>query len=171
MLRKQLDNQLVELEGRNWLANALLRSGIEVARPERDRGIDLIAYVDKDARIGTFVACPIQMKAATDASFSLDQKYAKFPGLVLAYVWHLGNPPNTTCYALTYNEALDIAHKMGWTTTESWTTGGNTGRRRFSTTRPSKPLCNLLAEYEMNKSKWWQKVIASLRTVNPGARI
>lgn len=43
-----VDTQLVELAGRNWLASELLRAGLEVARPERDRGIDLIAYVDLD---------------------------------------------------------------------------------------------------------------------------
>lgn len=37
----RVDTQLVELAGRNWLASELLRAGLEVARPERDRGIDL----------------------------------------------------------------------------------------------------------------------------------
>lgn len=58
---------------------AVLRAGIEVARPERDRGVDLIAYVDRDARLGRFVARPIQMKAATKRVFSLDPKCANFP--------------------------------------------------------------------------------------------
>src|SRR5205085_571466 len=61
------DGQIVELRGRNWLVGELLRAGLEVARPERDRGIDLIAYADLDAT-GRFVARPIQMKAATGRS-------------------------------------------------------------------------------------------------------
>src|ERR1700681_4201880 len=129
MPKRKLDTQLVELAGRSWLASELLRSGIEVARPERDRGVDLIAYVDRDARVGNFVACPIQMKAATNAVFSLDPKYAGFPGLVLAYVWNVGNPSYTKCYALTYAEALTVGRKMGWTRTASWLKGGNTGKR------------------------------------------
>ena len=36
------NRQVVELLGRNLLATALIRDGLEVARPERDRGIDLI---------------------------------------------------------------------------------------------------------------------------------
>lgn len=80
MPKTKLDTQLVELAGRNWLASELLGSGIEVARPERDRGIDLIAYVDRDARVGNFVACPIQMKAATNAVFSLDPKVRQVSG-------------------------------------------------------------------------------------------
>lgn len=105
-MKHKPDPQLVELQGRNWLASELMRAGIEVARPERDRGVDLIAYVDLDARIGKFVACPIQMKAATRSVFSLYPKYAKFPGLLLAYVWNLGSPPNTQCFALTYPVTL-----------------------------------------------------------------
>jgi hypothetical protein len=140
------DTQLVELSGRSWLASQLMRAGIEIARPERDRGIDLIAYVDRDARIGNFIACPIQMKAATGAVFSLDPKYAKFPGLVLAYVWNLGDAANTKCFALTFREALNIAHRMGWTKTDSWRTGGRNKKRGYSTTKPSKRLRNLLSQ-------------------------
>src|SRR5579859_5329861 len=156
--KKKPDTQLVELAGRNWLASELMRAGIEVARPERDRGIDLIAYVDLDERVGDFTACPIQMKAATDQVFSLDPKYAKFPGLILAYVWHLADSSKTTCYALTYDEALSVAQRMEWTETDSWLRGGSKGKRGYSTTRPSKRLQALLAPYEMDLNKWWQKV-------------
>ncbi len=44
--RKSIDPQVVELLGRNKLISDLLRAGLEVALPMRDRGIDLIAYVD-----------------------------------------------------------------------------------------------------------------------------
>lgn len=156
--KRKPDTQLVELAGRNWLASELMRAGIEVARPERDRGIDLIAYVDLDDRVGDFTACPIQMKAATDQVFSLDPKYAKFPGLILAYVWHLADSSKTKCYALTYDEALRVAQRMEWTETDSWLRGGSKGKPGYSTTRPSKRLQALLAPYEMDSSKWWQKV-------------
>jgi hypothetical protein len=161
MARKKPDTQLVELAGRSWLASELMRSGIEIARPERDRGIDLIAYVDRDTRVGSFVACPIQMKAATGAVFSLNPKYARFPGLLLAYVWNLGDPSKIKCFSLTYREALDVARKMRWTRTASWLKGGKTGKRGYSTTKPSKRLRALLAEFEMDPEKWWQKVSAS----------
>jgi len=52
-----MDPQLVELAGRNWLTSQLLQAGLEVARPERDRGIDLIAYRDMDER-NRFLAYP-----------------------------------------------------------------------------------------------------------------
>jgi hypothetical protein len=152
------DTQLIELAGRNWLASELLRAGVEIARPERDRGIDLIAYVDLDVRVQSFVACPIQMKAATGAVFSLDPKYARFPGLILAYVWYLGDSSRTTSFALTYAEALRIAEEMGWTKTESWLQGGRNKHRGYSTTAPSKRLKELLNPYQMDGDKWWSKI-------------
>jgi hypothetical protein len=68
----------------------------------RPRKVDLIAYIDLDDRIGQFIACPIQMKAATDQVFSFDPKYARFPGLLLAYVWNLADSSKTKCFVLTY---------------------------------------------------------------------
>jgi hypothetical protein len=148
-----MDSQLVELAGRNWLTSELLQAGLEVARPERDRGIDLIAYRDLDER-QRFLAYPIQMKAATGEIFSLDPKYERFPRLILAYVWNLGNSTQTKCFALTFEAALGIADKMGWTKTDSWITGGRNKKRGYSTTAPSKRLRIMLAPFEMNHEKW-----------------
>jgi hypothetical protein len=41
---KRKDTQIVELAGRNRLASELQKANIEVARPERDHGVDLLAY-------------------------------------------------------------------------------------------------------------------------------
>lgn len=155
---KRIDTQLIELAGRNWLVNELLRAGIEVARPERDPGVDHIAYVDRDQRARNFVACPIRMKAATKATFSLYPKYAVFPNLILAYVWNVGSPAETVCYALNYTEALRIAEQMGWTNTASWIQGGRNSKPGYSTSKPSQGLRRLLAGYEMNGDKWWRKI-------------
>lgn len=156
----RVDTQLVELAGRNWLASELLRAGLEVAKPERDRGIDLIAYLDLDELSGNFHACPIQMKAATGAVFSLNPKYAKFPRLILAYVWNLGESSKTKCFALTYAEALAVANEMGYTKTDSWQTGGRNKIPGYSTTAPSARLRELLTPFEMNPDKWRNKIRA-----------
>jgi len=140
---------LVELVGRNWLTSQLLRAGLEVALPERDRGIDLIAYRDLDEK-QQFLAYPIQMKAATDEVFSIDRKYEKFPRLILAYVWNIGDSTRTKCFALTYEETIHIADKMEYTKTPSWQTG-----RRYSTTAPSKELKELLGPFEMSSPEKW----------------
>ena len=81
--------------------------------PLRDRGIDLVVYAD--LRVSDFRATPIQMKAASTSCFAVDQKYSKFPNLLLAYVWHLEDPDRAVTYALSYPEALSVAQEMGYT--------------------------------------------------------
>jgi len=152
-LKTKLDSKLVELAGRNWLTSELLRAGLEVARPERDRGIDLIAYRDIGEK-KQFVAYPIQMKAASASTFSIDPKYAKFARLIMAYVWDLNDSAVTKCFALTYAEALQVATEMGYTRTPSWLTGGRTQKRGYTTTAPSRKLCALLSPFQMDSEKW-----------------
>lgn len=41
-----LDTQSIEIIGHNRLVDELLLAGLEVALPLRDRGVDLITYVD-----------------------------------------------------------------------------------------------------------------------------
>jgi hypothetical protein len=111
-----LDSQVIELLGHNRLTDEILRSGLEVAHPTRDRGIDLIAYADLETNVAAFVARPIQMKAASTQSFAIDRKYAKFPNLLIAFVWNLVGPPDQiVTFALSYQEALSVADKMGYT--------------------------------------------------------
>lgn len=114
-----MDTQIIELSGRHFLTGELLRSGIEVALPIRDRGIDLIAYIDIDKRVDTFISCPIQMKAASATSFSIDRKYEKVRNLLIVYVWHLADLSETRIYALTFSEAHAIAESLGYTKSPS----------------------------------------------------
>lgn len=163
----KMDGQLVELAGRNWLVSQLLQAGLEVARPERDRGIDLIAYADLDHEVADFVACPIQMKASTTQSFSVYKKYAMFRRLILAYVWNLGDPTLTQCYALTYPEAVGIATAMGWTKTDSWLTGAKNGTPGYATTKVSAHLSTLLGPFNMTPEKWRAKVLGIVAVAPP----
>jgi hypothetical protein len=152
MTDKAIDTQVIELIGRNRLGSELLHAGLEVAVPARDRGIDLIAYSDLSSSTEKFVARPIQMKAASKRSFSLFQKYAKFADLIIAYLWFIEDPKQTVTYALTYDEALSVATKIGWTETKSW------AREGYSTTNPSVELCELIQPFQMTPDKWWRKV-------------
>jgi hypothetical protein len=147
-----MDTQVIEIIGRNRLVNELLRAGLEVARPERDRGIDLIAYADLSPTVQSFIARPIQMKAASGQAFSLATKYHRLPDLILAYVWHLDTPAKAVTYALTYAEALAIAEMLGWTKTDSWARAG------YSTSQPSRQILTLLESYTMTPERWWTKV-------------
>ncbi|HXA18285.1 MAG TPA: hypothetical protein VN380_14910 [Thermoanaerobaculia bacterium] len=96
--------------------------GKQIRVPARDHGIDLTAYLDLDS---SFVACPIQMKAALGRAFSISRKYGKFPNLIHAYVWNVAK--ETEIYALNEREAVAIADHMGYTgytKTQSWLAGG-----------------------------------------------
>jgi hypothetical protein len=158
-----LDSQVVELLGRQRLIGELLRDGLEVAVPARDRGVDLVAYADLSRQVARFSSRPIQMKASTISAFSVDQKYGRIADLILAYVWHLGSPQAAVTYAMCYAEAVRIAAAMGWTETTSWQQG------RYTTNNPSKRLLNLLEPYLMSPGRWWSLVVSSERITEPDA--
>jgi hypothetical protein len=141
-----MDSQLIELVGRQRLIVELLRADLEVALPMRDRGIDLIVYAD--LRVASFRAVPIQMKAASESCFAVDQKYSKFPNLLIAYVWNVQDAGRAVTYALTYAEAVQVATVMGYTATKSWHCG------IYTTTRPSQRLLELLEPFRMTTDKW-----------------
>jgi len=151
------DKQVIEILGRNRLVDELLRAGLEVALPLRDRGVDLIAYADRGDGVAAFSAKPIQMKAASCESFSIDLKYKKFSDMILAFVWSVSTGEPRT-YALTYEEAFGVAEQMGFTKTPSWEAG------RYSCSSISSGLRSLLEAHKMTPDKWWQKI-----TGNPGA--
>jgi hypothetical protein len=132
----------------------LLRDGLEVAVPARDRGIDLIAYADLSRQVARFVARPIQMKAFTDRGFSVARKGTRIADLIMAYVWHLGGAQTAVSYALPYPDAVKVAEAMGWTKTASWLEGGV-----YSANRPGKRLLGLLEPYRMGPDKWWALVV------------
>ena len=147
-----MDSQVVELLGRNRLVDEILRAGLEVALPARDRGVDLIAYADLGPRLTAFAAAPIQMKACSTRAFSIDAKYAKFPNLILAHIWHIDSPEDEVTYAMTYADALDVAGAMGWTKTASWASG------YYTNTKPGAKLRELLEPHRMTPIRWWDMV-------------
>jgi hypothetical protein len=151
------DAQVVEVLGRSHLVSELLRAGLEVAEPVRDRGVDLIAYSDLDERLSSFVACPIQMKASSGESFSIDAKYSTFPNLIIAHVWHVNDRETPICYALTYAETLAVAETVGWSSTRSWTE-----RKYYASTSPSAALRRQLDPHFMTSEKWWSKITGQI---------
>ena len=148
----KLDSQQISLIGRNLLVGELLHDGLEVARPERDRGVDLVAYVDIHETGGPFIACPIQLKVGTDAAFAVDRKYERFPSLLIAYLWHLFEPAEFVSYCLTYPEAVAVAESMGWTSTASWAKGS------YTPNNPSARLLDLLSPHRMGAGRWVEKI-------------
>lgn len=144
MDRKQhdlLDTQQVEIIGRNLLISACIADGVEVSQPLRDKGIDLVIYDDHSDN-NQFNAVPVQLKASSARSFSVNAKYAKFPGMFMAYTWHSVNPAEAQLYIMSYGQAIEIANEAGWLKTESWERGG------YSTQSPSRSLINALEKYK-----------------------
>jgi len=150
------DTQNVELAGRNLLATSLQLAGVEVARPERDHGIDLIAYLDD----GTFQAVPLQVKVASNQHFGVWPKYAKFPQLVLVFVWHINTQPRF--FAVTHDQSVALAEKMGWTKTRSWR-GEISGPPGYSTNAPSVALRKLLEPYEVKNPADWKRLFSGVK--------
>ena len=148
-----LDTQVVELLGRQRLMGELLRDGLEVAVPARDRGVDLIAYADLSQQVRSFAARPIQMKAFSATGFGVAQKYERIADLLLAYVWNLETPQEAVTFAMSYDEAVSVAKEMGWTKTPSWKKGA------YSTSAPSKKLIARLERHKMTPGRWWHLVV------------
>ena len=137
-----MDNQIVELLGENLLIDELLRAGLEVAYPARDKGIDLIVYKDK----GKFLSRPIQLKSASDKSFSIDKKYKKIPKLLVVFVWGVGNYGKQDFYSMTYGDIEKVCKK--------WWKKKRQVKKRYSTSNPSKDLLNHIKPYRMSSEKW-----------------
>lgn len=98
------DKQQIELIGRATLETELITRGFEVARPERDKGIDLVVFLDQPAK--PFAALPIQMKAYTGTTFGVWRKYERMKGLVLVYIWNILTEPRF--FVMTYSEAARL---------------------------------------------------------------
>jgi hypothetical protein len=161
MESKDRDSQVVEIAGRNWLVSQLYLAGVEVARPERDHGIDLIAFLDR----GRFIACPIQVKASSQKSFDVQRRFETFPNVLMVYVWNLADAP--VAYCLRYAQAEKVAKQMGWTATNSWQTGANSGRPGYGTREPSPKLIEFLEPYRVTAlAQWKEAVVAAARLPN-----
>ncbi len=146
------DSQLLEIAGKHLLISRLIADGFEVAEPLRDKGIDLIVYKDGDS----FEAFPIQMKASSGRSFSLDQKYRHVPRLQIAYVWNVRSTDASEIFILTFEEALSVLQAKRYDRSESWRKNGRYFMRNAGT-----ELKQLLEPYRMTPELWRSKLKAA----------
>ncbi|RYX78881.1 hypothetical protein EON76_04175 [bacterium] len=142
-----LDTQQVEIIGRNLLLSCCIADGVEVAQPMRDRGIDIIIFNDITER-EFFLSLPVQLKASSSRSFSINSKYARIPNLLMAYVWFSNDPVNAELYIMRYSDALSIGERLGWLNTRSWVEGG-----AYSTQSPSKQVTKELEPFAYSIGK------------------
>lgn len=143
-----MDSQVKEIIGRNWLKNELVKAGYEVATPERDKGIDLIAYSDKRTKL--FRAIPIQIKALTSPHFSIEEKYKKFPEMRIIFIWYIDDPKKTTAFCFKYSDIKKIADKLGWTKTASWSAGHSKNKGRYHNNHPKAEIIEMIQKFKLN---------------------
>ena len=157
------DTQITELAGRHYLISQLLAGGVEVATPLRDRGIDLIAYLDRSGDTPEFLACPIQLKANEEARFGVHRKYERIPNLLMVYAWNVSSPA-PELYALTYPEAVALLDHRKHTQTRSWNELGGYSLAVNDVWR------ELLAPYRMQPDTWSAKIL-SVCNSNTSSRV
>jgi hypothetical protein len=78
-MRTATNTQLTEIFGQNRLINDLLRSGVEVATPVRDRGRGSDRIRRPRRTDGCFAAVPLQIKAATQRRDRLEVREVSRP--------------------------------------------------------------------------------------------
>lgn len=142
-----LDTQQMELIGRHRLIEHLLQSGIEVAMPYRDRGVDIVIYWNTEA--DRFVSFPVQLKVSSGRGFSLARKYATQPNLVLIYAWQARDSEHSTMLAMSYRDALGIACDQGYTRTSSWI-----DRHAYGVTNVGRTLAERLNPFVVKPETW-----------------
>jgi hypothetical protein len=135
-----LDNQQVECLARQALTAALTADGLEVARPERDCGIDLLAYTVNPPRM-----MPIQMRAETAAGYSVEKKHAGIDSLIMVYVWNACSLGGEQFFAMRWSEAAEIADRLSY----AWDSRG-----RWISTRPPARLIAAIESHRVSPGGW-----------------
>lgn len=149
MTGRDLDSQQIELVGTAWLSTLLLADGIEIAEPIRDRGVDLVAFIDA----GYFRAVPLQVKAHTEARFSVHRKYARFPELRIVHLWNVLDPTRARAFCTTYAESVALATEFGWTKTASWNRAGYSTAINPSS-KGGERISDALSRFEVTPGSW-----------------
>jgi len=164
----KMDTPQIGIIGKHILIANLLASGLEVAEPIRDHGIDLIVFRDgkeESKKHVKFVARPIQLKTSSKKTFELYRKYGRFDELRIVYVWNAENiwndkyPSKPIIFCLKYKEAEDILEAGGHADTVSWTKGNH-----WFTNNPSPVMVKRLEKYQVKSPKDWGKSLGLDKT-------
>jgi hypothetical protein len=132
-----------EAQGRQRVKEALEAAGYQAELSQRN-----VLCVQSASPTGRTVPCCIRVISAAKESFDIKAKY-KDSSTFLAFVWHAQSPSQAIIYAMTYEEAFDIADRKRWTLTNSWQNEGY-----YSTTRPDRMLREYLKPHLMTSEKW-----------------
>jgi hypothetical protein len=154
----ELDNQQVEVLGRNIVVNQLTHEGIEVAEPVRDRGVDLVAYLSKEDGADEFYARPLQLKVSSHRGFSIRKKYLEFNQMYVVYVWRVAYPSEESeIYVLDTDEMEAVGNERGWTTNSTWLDDG-----RWDETEATEATKDVIKEYRVHPGDWRDKLFSNV---------
>src|SRR5687767_6374787 len=92
----------IERIGTAAFARELYKEDIRIFYPDIDEGIDLIACSSEWAQFRL-----IQLKCFERPQFLTDQKYLKFPDLLMVYIWNVSHE-NLEYYAMICSQAENI---------------------------------------------------------------
>ena len=126
---------------------AIRKRGLDRSLSSLVPGVDLIVYSERD--VDEFVARPVQLKAFSGRGFSIDRKYAKTADLLMAYVWNIDAEAEPEVFVMTFEEAVELATEVGFTSTSSWIEHG-----KYAVTRPSESLVAALSRYRATPRRW-----------------
>jgi hypothetical protein len=147
MKKQPPDAQLIGIAGQNWLVSQLIQCGIEVAMPVRDKGIDLIAYVETQG----FRACRIQIKVSRGSAFKVYRE--GYSGMLMVYIWHIYDPQKTVAFAMKTAEARRIVKANKWDENPCWTKEGGYWRVP-RVAQESYFYRRYLHDHKMDLDKW-----------------
>lgn len=154
--RVDMDTQQIELVGRAALESRLIREGFEVARPTRDKGIDLIVFLDEPSL--PFAALSIQMKSYRGTRFGVWRKYEGMTDLVHVYVWNVLDAPRF--FLMNWAEAAALVPEQR-KRTPSW--NREDSKAGWSWKNPPRDVASELVRYE-NRWAWLRERLQASRT-------
>jgi hypothetical protein len=154
MKKPRRDPQLIEIAGRNWLVSQLIQCGIEVATPERDKGVDLIAYVETQR----FRACRIQIKVSTGSAFVAHRE--QYDGMLMVYIWHIDKPQETVAFAMRTWQARRIITANRWDKNQAWKRK-NGYWRKSRVAVDSEFYKRYLQDRKMDMKKWKPTILGA----------
>jgi hypothetical protein len=142
-----------ELLGKFWLSSQLTRSGVEIANPTRDIGVDLIAY-----GADLTWSLPVQLKVINSGGLRVDTKYLH-KNLCLVYVLlgqrdggGLTTRAETAAYLLTPEQAWALPSRMGRKFDPEW-------NNYYLFGRIPKRLIQLLdSEFRVDCGRWAERL-------------
>jgi hypothetical protein len=127
-------------------------AGLKLAEPLRDDSIDYILY-SAAGRNRELVSYAVKLKTSNSKTFYLYRKYADIPRFLLVYIWNARDREESSVYALTYEEALQVLKAKGYADSPSWLKDGG-----YSVTHAGPELTEMLEPYRMTQELWRQKL-------------